>query len=179
MLHKKIITSFLVFAVLALALPVSAQNGGVGRSASTTERREEIKNNIEVRKASNAENRIEMQRGLAKRKAEHTVRVLSATVNRLGNIITRLESRIAKVDLAGGTTTQAKIFVAEAREHLALASSSIDTLIDLTLSDGTAQENFERIREIAREVKGHLREAHRSLMNAVRNLKGASSGVQN
>jgi len=136
------------------------------RRASSTER-----------KASSTERRIEFQQGIAKRKADHTARVLTATVERLGKIATRLESRIAKVDAAGGTTTDAKIFVAEARNHLALATSSIALFASLDLIGDKAQENFEKVRTLAKEIKGHIREAHRSLKNAVRVLKGVSTGT--
>lgn len=179
--YKKVITYVLMLALVVLALPVSAKEAtsSLGLRASTTERREEIKNKIEdhkasstERKASSTDRRIEMQRSLAKRKAEYTARVLTATVRRLEKIATRLDSRIAKVDAAHGTTTDAKIFVAEARRHLALASSTIATFVSLNFSGDKAQENFEKVRTLATEVKGHIRDAHENLMKATRALKG-------
>lgn len=176
--YKKVITSVLMLAVVAFASPVFAEEGRVGMygKASTTDRREKMKTNIEERKVSSTERRIEFQQGIAKRKAEHTARVLTATVERLEKIIIRLESRITKVETAGGTITQARIFVTEAREHLSLARSSITLFASLDLSGDKVQENFERIRTLASEAKDHIRETHRSLMNAVRTLKGASTG---
>lgn len=197
MKHKKFITFVLTFAVAMAAGPVLAEDGGSNISdkttrtpsevrarmsvefetkrASTTAHRDERREDIEDRKASSTERRIEMQRDLAKRKAEHTAQLFTASVERLGNIITRLESRIAKVDTAGGTTTEAKIFVAEARTHLSLATSSIATFASIDLSSEKARENFEVVRALAKEIKEHFRDAHQSLMNAVRSLKPGRS----
>jgi len=140
------------------------------RKASSTERMAERKAEVQVRQASSTAKRVEMQRGIAKRKAEHTARVLTATVERLEKIITRLESRIAKVKANGGVTTESEGFVAEARTHLSLAKTSIALFASVDLSGDKASENFERVRNIAAEVKEHLREAHRSLVQAVVSL---------
>ncbi|MEK9171626.1 MAG: hypothetical protein AAB782_00090 [Patescibacteria group bacterium] len=170
---KKQYLSVSLFLALALALPVFAEEGNInaGRRASTTERREDRMENREERKASSTERRVEMQRGLAKRKAEHTARVLTATVERLERIIVRLESRIAKVRGNGGAVAETEAFVAEAKNHLSLAKSSIALFVSLDLTGQKAQENFERVRTLAAEVKGHIREAHTSLMKAIRSLK--------
>ncbi|GEM_PF-6759183 len=156
---KKQYSAILLLLSLTLAVPVFAEDEGASSSPSNTK----------------VERRIEVQQNLAKRKAEHTARVLTATVGRLGKIADRLDSRIAKVDAAGGTTTDAKMFVAEAREHLSLATSSIATFASLNLTGDKVKENFEKVRTLATEVKGHIREAHRSLKNAVRALKGIST----
>ncbi|MDO8565043.1 MAG: hypothetical protein Q7R67_00220 [bacterium] len=151
------------------------------RKASSTERRVEIKANIETRKeemkenrevrqASSTAKRVEMQRGLAKKKAEHTARLLMATVERLEKILTRIESRIEKVKAEGKNTAEAEGFVAEAKVHLSAAKTSIALFASVDLSGDKAQENFERVRNIAAEVKGHIREAHTSLMKALRSL---------
>lgn len=148
----------------------------IQRKASSTEvqvEREQVK--IQ-RKASSTERKVEMQGNLARRKVDHASLVLMATIRRLEMIATRLDSRILKIETSRGTTTQAKIFVAEARGHLARASSSIAVLTSLDLSGKKAQENFERIRTLAAEIKGYLRDAHRSLKNAVQALKGPNRG---
>lgn len=198
---KKIITFILALAVLIPLSPVLARDGdddytGTStddrrggetrdsdddddgddsdwRRASSTERRENKIEDREERQASSTERRIDMQQNLAKRKAENTARVFTATLWRLDKIITRVESRIDKVESAGGTTTNAKIFVLEARGYLEQASTSIATFKDLTFTADKAKENFEKVRDLASEIKGYVREAHRSLMNAIRSLKGS------
>lgn len=173
---KKQYISASLLLTLTMALPVFAEERGLdsrGRASTTPAgvRAGEVRNNIEERKASSTERRVEMQRGLAKKKAEHVARVLTATVERLEKIITRLESRIAKVKALGGVTAETESFVAEAKSHLSLAKLSIAALSSVDLSLDKARDNFERVRVAAAEAKGHIREAHTSLKKAIRSLK--------
>ncbi len=182
--YKKVITFVLLLAIMLPASYVFAESYATPedrrsaiedrdeRRASSTEQREERMENRETHQASSTERRIDIQQNLAKRKAENTARVFTATLWRLDRIITRVESRIDKVESAGGTTTSAKLFVAEARDYLSQASTSIATFKDITFTADKAKENFEKVRNLASEIKGYIREAHRSLMNAIRSLKG-------
>src|SRR3989344_5516812 len=113
MFKKYLLSSaLLMFAVFALTSPVFAEE-----RASTTERREEIRQNIEQRKASSTERRTDMQIDIAKRKVENVTRVILATIERLEKIILRIESRIAKIQERGGNTTEAEGYVAAAKEN--------------------------------------------------------------
>jgi hypothetical protein len=130
-----------------------------------------------LRRASSTEKRIENQQGLAKRKAEHTGKVLLATIERLEKILARIESRIAKVEASGGTATESKEAVAEAKASLSKAKVSLEAFSSIDLSGDKASENFARVRAVAAEVKSHIKEAHLSMMLAVRTLKpGRNSG---
>lgn len=172
---KKQYLSASLFFALIFTLPVFAEERGLdnrGRASTTPVRvRAEVRAEIEARQASTTERRVEMQRNLVKRKAEHTARVFTATVERLEKIIVRLESRIAKVKALGGVTTESESFVAEAKNHLSLAKLSLAAFSSIDLSGDKARDNFERVRAVATEVKGHIREAHTSLMKAIRSLK--------
>lgn len=177
--------------MVSVALPASAQSVRVnvsatgsaqtiinlpvvqGRRATTTNA---TSSNVE-RRASSTERRAVLQMNIAKRKANYTSRVLVATVERLENIIERLESRIAKVKANGGNTAESERFVAEAKTHLSAAKSSIALFVSLDLTGDRAQTNFERIRNLAQETKGHIREAHRNLMLAIRALGGSRVNV--
>ena len=200
----RIIISVLTLFVVALALPVFAKEGADdNRAASMTERREdregeredrekeieqhrassterrvEIRNNIEQRKASSTERRVEMQTNLAKRKVEHVTKIILATIERLEKIITRIESRIVKIQERGGDTTEAEGFVALAKENLADAKVAVEVFATLDLSGSTARENFETIRAAAAEAQELIRTAHRNLMMAVRALKGPNTGLE-
>jgi len=175
-MKQRIIPFVLVLAVVAVATPVLAQDIRANVSGIATgtpiKTRADVRTDIKERKATSTERRVEMQIGLAKKKAEHAARVLTATVERLERIITRLESRIAKVKAAGGATTEAEAFVAEAQTHLSLAKSSIALFASLDLTGQKARDNFEKVRAVAAEAKGHIREAHKSLKEAIRSLKG-------
>lgn len=126
-------------------------------------------------KASSTDRRIKLFRSLAERKAEHAGQVFLATIERLEKIADRIDSRIAKVEAEGGFATESKTFVAEARGHLAEARTNVEVFASIEFTADTASENFGRVRDAAVAVKMHLREAHRSLMMAVRSLKPGNS----
>lgn len=198
-MKHRITVFIMILAVTALALPVSAKElefetsgrfsttserregerkKAEERLASTTERRKEIRVNIEQRKASSIERRVEMQRSLAKRKVEHVTKVTLATIERLEKIITRIESRIAKIQERGGDTAEAEGFVEAAKGNLADARVAVEAFAVLDLSSSTAAENFETVRAAAAEAKEHIRAAHRNMMMAVRALKGPNTGIE-
>ncbi|MBI2087091.1 MAG: hypothetical protein HYT69_02885 [Candidatus Zambryskibacteria bacterium] len=124
-----------------------------------------------VRQASTTERRIEMQQGLSKRKAEHTAKVMTATIERLGNILARIESRIEKIRAAGGNTAESEGFVAEAKMHLSQAKDAVAAFASVNLLADKAKENFSTVRRAAEEVKVHIRAIHTALKNAVSSLK--------
>jgi hypothetical protein len=140
------------------------------KRASSTEKKAEL----EVRKASSTEKRIEMQQGLAKRKAEMAGKLLEATITRLEKIATRLDSRIAKVKAEGGMTAESEAFSAQAKVHLSEARQSLAVFASIDLSADKAQANFAKVKEAAKDVRTHIKEAHESLMQAVRALKPGS-----
>ena len=147
------------------------------RRASTTERIKDIKVRIEERKASTTARRTEIQQNVAKRLADNASKTLSATIERLEKILSRVESRIAKVKAEGGVTTEAEGFVAEAKVHLSQAQQGIEVFASLNLTADKAQANFETIRAAAATVKEELKAAHENLMKAARALKGPKAGV--
>lgn len=147
------------------------------RMASTTERREEMKAEMEVKRASSTARRVEMQQGIAKKRAEHAGKMLLATIERLEKILMRVETRIAKVKAEGGVTAESEANIGEAKIHLQAARTSLEAFASIDLSADKANENFENIKELAQTVKTHIKEAHESLMKAVRALKpGRPSG---
>jgi len=118
-----------------------------------------------------------MQKNLVKRRVEHVTRVILATIGRLENIVTRIESRIEKIQVRGGDTTEAESFVEKAKGNLVDARIAVDAFANLDLSGSTAKENFKTVRAAVAEAKEHIRAAHRNLMMAVRNLKGPNTGA--
>jgi len=155
---KKII----VVSLLFLPVMVFAQGFNARMGASTT---------VEVRKASSTERRVELQLDIVKRQAAKTYWVLTSTIERLESIMTRVESRIAKVKAEGGVATESEVFVAEAGTHLAEAKGKLAVFTSITFSADKLRDNVIKLREAAAEVKVHIRAAHTSLMNAVRSLR--------
>src|SRR3989338_10616979 len=122
-------------------------------------------------KASSTEKRIELQTSIAKKRADNTYRVINAAIQQLENIANRIESRIVKVETAGGVATESRVALAEARNYLSLAKTSIANFISLDLSGTDIRAKYDAVKAVATEAKGHLRNAHRALMKAVVSLK--------
>ncbi len=155
-MKQKILAIAVLAALLLAGTPALAQRGRA---------QVDVKSN-----ASSTERRAEIQTSIAKRRAANASRVMTATVERLERIIIRIESRIAKVKAAGVDVSASETAIVSARNHLSLARTSLAAYASVDFSTGDAREKFDRVKAIAAEVKGHLREAHQSLMEAARNL---------
>jgi hypothetical protein len=190
-MKQKTIAALSLLMFMAAAFPVSAQVPDPApvrndrdlevkmkldaRRASSTDMRASSTIRNEERKASSTAKRIELQQGIAKRRAEQTSKVLLATIERLDKLTARLESRIAKVEAAGGNASTSKAYVAEAKTHLSAARVSLEAFSSIDLSGLKANENFERVKAAAKAVKEHIKAAHRSLVNATLSLKPGRS----
>ena len=150
---------------------IEVRAGLEAKRASSTDRRENRRENIAEKKASSTERRVEFQQNIAKRHVEYVVKVMLATIERLEKLITRIESRIAKVQAEGGTTTEAEGFVADAKINLSDAKLSVTAFADLDLSSDKARDNFEKIRALAMEAREHIRDTRENLIKAMRSLK--------
>ncbi len=188
---KKVVYSLALASALALTSVAAANelevNGSIttsstsartemkarldGRMASSSERREEMKAELEAHRASSTAKRIEIQQNIAKRQVQRAGKVLSATISHLENILARVESRIAKVKAEGGATAESEGFVADVKVHLSAAKTSLAAFSSIQITSDKASENFQAVRNAAAEVKEHLKEAHESLMKAIRALK--------
>ncbi|OHA92519.1 MAG: hypothetical protein A2665_00560 [Candidatus Zambryskibacteria bacterium RIFCSPHIGHO2_01_FULL_46_30] len=148
------------------------------RRAQADERREAARIEAEARRAEAQSKRVEFQQAVAKRQVENTARVILATIERLENIIVRLESRMAKIKAQGGVTSESETFVAAARANLSDARLAVDAFVSIDLSSERALENFQRIRATAAETREHIRAAHRNLMMAVRSLSSVEMNLE-
>ncbi|KND48713.1 MAG: hypothetical protein AB198_00125 [Parcubacteria bacterium C7867-003] len=113
-----------------------------------------------------------------------------ATIERQTMIMDKVNARISKVKTAGGNTTEAEKFTAEAKVHLGEAQTSLNMLkvlatstaeidaqlLATTTSPGTVtKETLQKMKGITEQIEKHLKEAHKALENAVKNLRGMSS----
>ena len=134
------------------------------RRAKADERREAARIEAEARRAEAQSKRVEFQQAVAKRQVENTARVILATIERLENIIVRLESRMAKIKAQGGVTSESETFVAAARANLSDARLAVDAFVSIDLSSERALENFQRIRATAAETREHIPAPHPNLI---------------
>ncbi|MEK7135364.1 MAG: hypothetical protein AAB780_01520, partial [Patescibacteria group bacterium] len=98
-------------------------------------------------------------------------KVFSATIEHLESILARVESRIAKVEADGGVVTESQGYVAEVKTHLGEAKTELAAFATIQITSTKASENFEAVRTAGAKVKTHIKEAHQSLMKAIRSLK--------
>ena len=182
-MKQTILPALLLAALMLTASTASAQglrvnvNGNASATPASVKTQAEVGAGVESRGASSTEARAEMQLNIVKRLSANAARVLEATVNRLEQIIVRIESRITKLKAAGAATLESEEFVSEAKVHLEKAEVSISALSSIELGGETIRENFSEVRSAATEAKLHIRAAHTALMKAVRSLK-ASGGVK-
>jgi hypothetical protein len=155
-------------------------------------KRAEVKANVELRRserasstasssrmknASSSERRLEKQDEIAERHAERTAIRFTAMVERLMNMIERIESRIAKVKANGGVTAEAEVSVSAAKADLVKAQADIAILKNIEVSGDNFQEKFGQVKEAAAKVKADLRSAHTNMMKAIRSLGSAKAGI--
>ncbi|MEX0919253.1 MAG: hypothetical protein WDZ64_00705 [Parcubacteria group bacterium] len=154
------------------------------RSQVRTLESEERNRRIEARRAEAEARRVEARAQgeaalelMLKRQVENTMRIIAATIDRLENIALRIESRISKLKEAGGDTFVAERYLLEARTQLTLAEEKLTTFSTIDLSVERVQDNFQRIRAVASEIKILLRSAHGNLVMAVRSLGAVQAEV--
>lgn len=137
--------------------------------ASTTEgikeKREEMKDKVK-------EVRQEFRANEARNRVNNVTRVLTATAERLNGIIVRMESRIAKLKAAGGSTLEAESSISLAKSDLLIVKTNVDAInsLDLSGSTTTAQANFETIKTDAGLARESLTSARKNLEKALQFL---------
>ncbi|MBX4189562.1 hypothetical protein KW785_03150 [Candidatus Parcubacteria bacterium] len=108
--------------------------------------------------------------------------VYKATIARLQKIITRVESRMAKVSTAGGSTTEAQAQVNLAKADIVDAQAQINifTSVDLstTTATSTIETNYKTARAAAVKAREDLTAAKKSLMKALQSLVKVEVGLK-
>ena len=152
------------------------------KRAEADAKREAMKKEMELKreehKASSTAKRVEFQQENAKRKVENVTKVILAAIEHLENIITRVESRIAKLKARSIDTAEAERLVLAAKNSLAEARTAVGAFANLDLTSDKAQENFERIRTAAADARELIRLARENLIQAVRALSAKEPEVE-
>lgn len=163
------------------ALRVNAEKRDALRTATSSERREAVKERVDERRAAVKEKVDERKAAVkekvdAKRKAqikqiaERTIKRLSAAVLRLEKLSDRLESRLDKLSAGGVDVSKSKELLAAARAKIAEAKAGIDEAkaeIETALSSESPKEAFQKVREITGAANEKLKEAHKALVSAI------------
>ena len=187
----------LTFALLLIVANIANAQSTTTRAQVREEARQEIGDIKQEAQGQINEVRTTARNQIEERK-EETMRVvfslqtrkvnsrLGATIERLENIASRVSSRIEKIKNAGGDTVEAEKSLAQARESIANAKAE---LIKLQTSSQVAEnsvssttpmsKDIKKLRDSAKIVQKYIVSAHKSLEQAVGNLKGRSSTTPN
>jgi septal ring factor EnvC (AmiA/AmiB activator) len=106
---------------------------------------------------------------------------LEAAINRLNRLITRIESRIAKIEANNKdiNTEPIKKDIQKAKDKLLLATNKLNEAkikIDGLLESNTPKETFTEVRNMIQEIKKDLVEVHRLLVKVIGDIKGLRVG---
>ena len=100
---------------------------------------------------------------------------LTAATNRMDNIISRLDTRIAKLDADGVDTTLAKTKLEEAKKHQQSATDLLQSLdsVQSAVSGDTPRESFQAIRSQFITIRDDIKQTRGTLKFTVTALKDA------
>jgi len=157
------------------------------RKAELEARREEALEKARMRREEAAEKREERKQKLdEKRKgriaaySERIVKRMNAAVDRLEKIVDRVGSRIVKLEdkFDGLSLEESKSLLAIARVELLNASVNIEDIalaLQAALDSDTPKEAFEEVRVLFGEAKQSIKDAHKTLVDAIKSVKAANS----
>ncbi len=181
--------------LFALALTVLATFSGsravLAQTASLQEGRDALKNKVaEVKdrakemiqkgkeKVQEVRKKLEDQR--SKRVADFNQRMLvrfDASINRLENIASRLDSRLGKLAKDGQDVTDFRIALDVAKSKIALAKTSLSevkTALEAVAVSETPKTDFEMARGKLDAIKDAIKQAHAALVDVIKSIKGSS-----
>ncbi|MFM2424275.1 MAG: hypothetical protein RLZZ70_666 [Candidatus Parcubacteria bacterium] len=101
-----------------------------------------------------------------------------ASVRRLTNIQTRLESRAAKLDSEGLNTAPAREKLAEATSHIDEAAkdlATIDTAVALFVGSETPRDRWQILKETYRGIAEEIKLSHQATVEALLLLRSATT----
>ena len=136
--------------------------------------REAFKTKLEAEKAEFKAN-IKEKRGEFRGNAQKILgERFESAVKNITRLQERVQARIDALKAAGKDTVQAEVYLADSKTKLADAQAKLAELKALvpTTDEKITVENWTQIKDGANIVKGLIKEAHKSLVEAVKVLKG-------
>ncbi len=155
---------------------------GIGQKQLAKENiKAEIQRRVEDRKASQEAKVANKKRERIRNHWEMLEKRISATIERLNRLVTRIESRLAKIsqdnpemDFSPIQTNvnEAKVLLDNANVMLEEASFELDSLLEAE----NPKIAFESLRTTIGDIKDTLTEAHRILVHVIGNIRGLRVG---
>jgi len=126
--------------------------------------------------------RSEFKTEMAKVRLEKTIKIFVATANRLDKIVTRIESRISKIEAAGGKVGDIRISLDLSKAKLVEARTEIEVFATTELSSATsttaAKGLFEDVKIAAFKAKVSLKAVHASLVETITLIRGMEKTIK-
>lgn len=185
-MKKVTLKILMVVIILGAGATASAQTNVPSTSATpkAVQRMQEAKQKV----ASSTEARREALAVKLKNQIEHRyskmLKRYEATIDRETAIMNKINSRIAKIKINGGNTTEAEKLISEAKIHLDEAVLDLEELETLSFTQVTNQnlgtttkalfDGLKTMRAAGFEIEKHLREAHKNLQKSIGILRGVS-----
>ena len=148
-------------------------------------KREALKVEIEARKAELKEKKAEFKDAGAARIGnviQNAVERLNHALERLAKIKDMIETRLAKLESAGGNTAHARAELAVATEKIEAANAAIQVVADFhstsTSASASTTIDIQGFKEVAKNAQSAVIEAHKSLMNVVSEMKGIQGSIK-
>lgn len=140
------------------------------------ERRSDARARIEEKREEIQEKRQQVRQHVTQTHAERLQRRFSVYGDRLADIISRLEARLASMEEAGQDVSAQQARLAEAREILVEAENttadSITTFMDVDPESYDEQrEQALKARDLANSAREQYKQVHRILVEIVQSLK--------
>ncbi len=168
---KKIINIFIVVVLLSFGTSAFAQGIRATSTASSTPSRP-------------GQTIREFLTSRAEHKWSKMVERFDRATTKEEAIFTRISKLIEKIKNNFGQTAEAETFLVEARTHLNLAKTSLDSLkalVAIAIAEEEAggtiaglKDNLVAMRKAAKETQTHLIAAHKALQKTVGSLRGRS-----
>lgn len=174
----------LVSPVLAQETNTPTTSPVIARQEKLQEIRTRVREKIEARHKLTQERRATVAARLTTRRQEkikfffnRLAKRLQAAINRLHRLIARIESRLAKIELAedGIDTTDVKATLVTAKGKLDEAETALAETqagFEDILANENPKEAFSDIRDLIQGIKRQLTEVHRLLVHVIGNIKG-------
>jgi hypothetical protein len=151
--------------------------------ASTTEAKKELRGELASTSKEIREDRKELIKNRINFRYGKMFARFQATIDRETAIMSKINSRIAKIKAEGGNTTDAEKYISDAKISLGKAQSALETLKTTAMSDTNiassttvtlAKETLDSMKASGQEIEKNLRTAHQLMQKSVGSLKGLS-----
>ncbi|PIZ46750.1 hypothetical protein COY29_06110 [Candidatus Woesebacteria bacterium CG_4_10_14_0_2_um_filter_39_14] len=174
---KRFILSLLLFFFIFSPTIVLAQPN----QATTTGVRETVREEIREKTATVQAFLSERKQEIIRNHFSRVARRLTAAIERLNRLISRLESRLAKIEETNENlnTETIKADIVSGKEKLDQAGiqlENVKTKMNEIIESETPREGFVEIKEMVGEIRESLVEVHQILVKVIGDIKGLRVG---